>query len=805
MTKQEMNIEKLLFLYSCALEDGDFETIEAILQQAQNNAALMAQLKEIDAVYAADLQFTRGKSVKFYPPTTQTSQSLNGHAVVTPMPVTESRPMHSTNRRGFKLMRIAILIITILGSFFTYLGNYHDNDAIVVNEITTGQSATLLPQSERTPITADNVDDLTVLQSYGQLQNDKGAAWSYDGQQIIVYGTQGISLYDAQSYELIETITAYQSSLGFAVNPQKAEVAFVSGRNQLTFFDLTSQEVVLTQETTYDWPYGLTYSPNGEMLALIYGEQDQVHIYDTSTGELTMVLHGYDARINQLVFSPDNQYLALVGTIPDTLVLNFTGDELSNQGAVIWDVKLGLPAATLHAPLNSNPTLVFSDDGQQIYITDFRGEVYTWNTSEFSEKSFASYNTLAYTYHAGTLLGQPLTEDWKSSTSFWLDTQDTLLTVNNEIYPEYNIWDLSAEIPGETISIEGLESDDQEAYASYKLSPDNTQLLRITATNIQVIDLASHSLAGSIPYYRDYWNDLTFDTASSRLALNGQYGLIVWDVITGQEINHKMSYSFASPGITDVQFSKLDPDWLMVTGGFEGQHGITAWNAVNDEIEHVWQDQYYNYERVLSIDVAEPNRLLFATENGDLYRFDIEADGSNQRNILARDIFVRPIYLSINPQALWTNDGSVVLKDYRKTMYVLNGETEDTLTEGDSGDILAELTGHVDTISDISLSADGSVLASVDYAGTLIIWDTTTWEPIHKVFNIADEPYQVSIANDNRLVAIGGGGQIVLWDMTTESTLTTLEDTGSVVRFSPDGTLLATFKENEVVVWGIPE
>ena len=52
MNKQNIDHEKLLFLYSCALEDGDFATIQDILAQAEQDAELMAQLREIEALAA---------------------------------------------------------------------------------------------------------------------------------------------------------------------------------------------------------------------------------------------------------------------------------------------------------------------------------------------------------------------------------------------------------------------------------------------------------------------------------------------------------------------------------------------------------------------------------------------------------------------------------------------------------------------------------------------------------------------------------------------------------------------------------
>ena len=45
--------EKTLYLYSCALEDGDFETIGSILLQAADDPTLRALLFDLEAVYQA--------------------------------------------------------------------------------------------------------------------------------------------------------------------------------------------------------------------------------------------------------------------------------------------------------------------------------------------------------------------------------------------------------------------------------------------------------------------------------------------------------------------------------------------------------------------------------------------------------------------------------------------------------------------------------------------------------------------------------------------------------------------------------
>ncbi len=46
-----MEREKLLFRYSSALEDGDFETVSAVLRQAQADPQLERMLLELNQAY----------------------------------------------------------------------------------------------------------------------------------------------------------------------------------------------------------------------------------------------------------------------------------------------------------------------------------------------------------------------------------------------------------------------------------------------------------------------------------------------------------------------------------------------------------------------------------------------------------------------------------------------------------------------------------------------------------------------------------------------------------------------------------
>ena len=54
--KNKMELEKLLFRYSCALEEGDFETVGAVLKVAQGDAELERMILELNQAYQGEAE-----------------------------------------------------------------------------------------------------------------------------------------------------------------------------------------------------------------------------------------------------------------------------------------------------------------------------------------------------------------------------------------------------------------------------------------------------------------------------------------------------------------------------------------------------------------------------------------------------------------------------------------------------------------------------------------------------------------------------------------------------------------------------
>jgi WD40 repeat protein len=141
---------------------------------------------------------------------------------------------------------------------------------------------------------------------------------------------------------------------------------------------------------------------------------------------------------------------------------------------------------------------------------------------------------------------------------------------------------------------------------------------------------------------------------------------------------------------------------------------------------------------------------------------------------------------------------------------------------------LNTLHGHTGWIRCISFNADGTLLASGDSNGIVIVWETTTGDRLHTFQAHANLVLAVTFSPDDRVLASSGGdGIIKCWDLSgishqmpalTQNTphsspltplpspplLQTLYGHQNWVRFlaySPDGVLASCSQDGTVKLW----
>ena len=127
--------------------------------------------------------------------------------------------------------------------------------------------------------------------------------------------------------------------------------------------------------------------------------------------------------------------------------------------------------------------------------------------------------------------------------------------------------------------------------------------------------------------------------------------------------------------------------------------------------------------------------------------------------------------------------------------------------------IRAWLQGFDSPVVATAFSPDGKLLATVTIDGTTL-WDTATWKPVGPPLRSSQGSWEgVDFSPDGRTLAIAGGeGRVELWDVATRKELRELTDPAaatsgepalSVVRYSPDGSVIAAGPQetNHVTLW----
>ena len=112
------------------------------------------------------------------------------------------------------------------------------------------------------------------------------------------------------------------------------------------------------------------------------------------------------------------------------------------------------------------------------------------------------------------------------------------------------------------------------------------------------------------------------------------------------------------------------------------------------------------------------------------------------------------------------------------------------------------------SVSSVSFSPDGAILASGAWNGTVKLWDVATGEPIATLQGHEGRVSSVSFSPDGATLASGAGDDTVkLWDVASREIIATLQGQASgvtSVSFSPDGATLASASWNGTVeLWDV--
>jgi WD40 repeat protein len=128
---------------------------------------------------------------------------------------------------------------------------------------------------------------------------------------------------------------------------------------------------------------------------------------------------------------------------------------------------------------------------------------------------------------------------------------------------------------------------------------------------------------------------------------------------------------------------------------------------------------------------------------------------------------------------------------------MVTGSRDKTLRLWDleTGVVLKKMEGHNHDVNAVAVSRDGSMIASGDDGGELIVWHGETGETLTKPIKAQSYRWinSVDFSPDGTVLAIGSGFTVNLWCTKTWQIMQgdPINDRGFCIRYSPSGELLA--------------
>lgn len=497
-------------------------------------------------------------------------------------------------------------------------------------------------------------------------------------------------------------------------------------------------------------------------------------------------------------FEGHTDWVRSVDWSPDGERLVSGGDD---ETVRVWDANTGTLQRTLTGHSRRVRSVAWSPDGSRLASSGNDGEVRIWslNATQALQVIDSGANTV-----------------WSVA---WSPNGNALAWggMNGVV----RVHTLSGANQGDTRSLSGLSDN----VWSVLWSADGTRLIADNGDRVLVWQVSSGNTVQELDSQSDWMPALSSPPAGTPLSWRLVDTVIqVREAISGQELAALEGFS---DWVNDVAWS---PDGSLVAGG------------TLDGLVKVW-NPYEGTERMVAASVSAVNAvawsadggsLITAAEQGRLARWDVpggsvaaEASaGNGETEAMAYHPDEDVLAYAGNSGTVWVHQAgfdaprtaftghqgvvtSLALSPNGSRLASTGTGTTILVWDTSTGSVLQTLSGHTDTVSDLSW-ANEELLLSGSLDGTLRIWDTSNGvarqhlDTGHPVETVAWSPIGTLLASS---WSDGDDGFIQIWDPSLRElrTLSRLNSDVTGLAWSPDGTRLASSsREGAVRIWGIP-
>ncbi len=797
--------EKILYFYSRALEDADFEAISEIMTQAAHDSTLKALLFDLETAYQSELQeLAVPKLVEVS--MLDISKRSNGYhpapAILARRPAPRPRAAWVW-RAAALLVVLAAAVLVIRTSLIRSPNGITSTRLAPDNAAFSGQNPTPVPLGGHPVITAQNADQLVEIQRYGT-GVVYGMTWSPDSRTLLYYGA-GLWFYDAETLSQTHDLDTGTVIYDAAYSPDGTRIATANQDGTIRLYDAASgaEQLVISA-----YAGRIAFSPDGRLIASSGGQGRltmavwTVAVWDAFTGRERLAFHDFNTYVGGVKFSPDGTLLAAAGDT--SLYLNNSPLMDEDRNVVfVWDIPSGEQRLTLLGPTEQIHTLAFQPDGTQLIAGGLDGSIYQWDITP-------SATTSGGEERDSTKLYVHQREDFENSnpvSSLAYSPDGTwIVSLNRDM--NMHLW------KGDEIRSATFRGPDDALLTGTATGlayrPDGRQLAVIARGGRSLVwdmaDPTSPTLVGTVDDHNPDLSSLDISaTAAWITAGSWSGGAWVWNTATGDMVNQLPGST--SPYVLDVAFDPTStqiaigqmPDLISPSSVPNApQYGLLLWSPDpgvppvpldDDPGDDPWGNA------VNDVAFSADGTRLFATHQQGVRVWDVTS-----RRVLNE--------LRGNDQGYYATQ--LAPSPAGDVVAFIDNDRDVRLWNVVTGEELPPLTGFPELVRALAFNPDGSQLAALDDGGNLTIWDTATWTEAWYVPHTGElvGHWAVTFSSDGTFLAQVGNEGITLWDVKSHRPITSfvgnLDGMYDVV-FSQDGTLLVTAGGDGLVrVWAVP-